>query len=417
MDRVILHCDCNNYFASVESIDRPELRDVAMAVCGDPKSRHGIILAKNEHAKKFGVVTAETIQSALKKCPSLVLVPPHHEKYEQYCKKINDIYVQYTDQVEAFSIDESWLDVTGSTHLYGSGVEIANTLRKRIREELDLTISVGVSFNKTYAKLGSDYKKPDATTEISRENCKDILFPLPARYMMFVGASAAKRLSDYGIITIGDIVNAGSDTLSRLLGKAGESIWHSAMGLDNSAVKKFNESDPVKSISNGITFPRNLSNAEDIRVALLMLADTVGTRLRKQGLFATVVQVQIKDPDFKLISRQRKLSAPTHSTRAILDTALDIMRKEWKTNAPIRLLALSAEGLTTKRDAQLSLLNSLENQEKQIKLDTAVDTIRERYGKNAVEYGALLNTDLKRRTNESSLCEKDNNDISGKKKD
>lgn len=407
MDRVILHCDCNNYFASVESIDRPELRDVAMAVCGDPKSRHGIILAKNEHAKKFGIVTAETIQSALKKCPSLVLVPPHHDKYELYCKKVNDIYVQYTDQVEAFSIDESWLDVTGSTHIYGSGLEIANTLRKRMREELDLTISVGVSFNKTYAKLGSDYKKPDATTAITRENYKDILFPLPARHMMFVGASAAKRLSDYGINTIGDIVSAGSETLSRLLGKAGESIWHAAAGLDSSVVKKFNESDPIKSISNAITFPRNLTNAEDIKVALLLLADTVGTRLRKHGFYATVVQVQIKDPEFKLISRQRKLYSPIQATRALFDTAMDIMLKEWKTGAPIRLLALSAEGLTTKRDTQLSLLNDTQNQERQIKLDTAVDTIRERYGKNAVEYGALLNTDLKRRRDDSSLHEKD----------
>ena len=178
-DRVILHCDCNNYFASVESIYRPELRDVPMAVCGDPASRHGIILAKNEKAKKYGIKTAETIYQALKKCPNLTLVRPTRYLYGEYCRRINAIYAQYTDQVEAFSIDESWLDVTGSQNLFGTGEHIADELRRRVREELGLTISVGVSFNKVFAKLGSDYKKPDATTVISRDNYRDILFPLP----------------------------------------------------------------------------------------------------------------------------------------------------------------------------------------------------------------------------------------------
>lgn len=201
-DRVILHADCNSYFASVESIDHPEYRSVPMAVCGDPKVRHGIILAKNELAKAYHIQTAETIHSAKKKCPDLLLIPAHHEKYTAVCERINAIYESYTDLVERFSIDESFLDVTGSRHLFGSGQGIADELRRRIREEIGVTVSVGVSFNKTFAKMGSDYKKPDATTVISRENYRDLLWPLPIEDLLFVGKSGAAALRDHGILTI-----------------------------------------------------------------------------------------------------------------------------------------------------------------------------------------------------------------------
>ncbi|MBR0025685.1 MAG: DNA polymerase IV, partial [Clostridia bacterium] len=201
MERVILHCDCNSYYASVESIGRPELREKPMAVCGDPENRHGVILAKNEPAKKLGIKTAESVYQALKKCPDLILLPPHHDLYHEYCRKINAIYAEYTDQVEAFSVDESWLDVTGSLHLFGSGEEIANTLRRRVWEEIGITISVGVSFNKAFAKMGSDYKKPDATTVITKENFRDILWPLPAGDLLFIGAVAADTLAKSGIKT------------------------------------------------------------------------------------------------------------------------------------------------------------------------------------------------------------------------
>ena len=195
MDRIILHCDCNCFYASCELLSHPDLRQLPVAVCGDPTERHGIILAKNEPAKRCGVKTAETIWKAKQKCPGLILLPPHHRLYAEYSKKINAVYGEYTDLVEPFGIDESWLDVTNSLHLFGGDAKaLADTLRGRIKREFGLTISVGVSFNKVFAKLGSDYKKPDATTVIARGNWRDIVFPLPVGDLLFVGRSAQELL-------------------------------------------------------------------------------------------------------------------------------------------------------------------------------------------------------------------------------
>lgn len=404
MERTILHCDCNSYYASVELIDRPELKNMPVAVCGDPESRHGIILAKNEEAKNFGIKTAETIWKAKQKCPNLVLLPAHHKKYAYYCEKINGIYLQYTDMVERFSVDESWLDVTGSLHLYGSGKEIADEIRKRVREETGITISVGVSFNKVFAKLGSDYKKPDATTVITKENYKDILYGLPVSDMLFVGRSAANTLKSVGIATIGDLANTDRDRMTALLGKAGESIWENANGLDNSEVKKFNESDPVKSVSNSITFARDIAGREDISAGLTLLCDSVGTRLRKQGLYCTTVQIQIRDPYFKTIQRQRTLNTATNSTRVLFDVAFDIVKSCYSMAAPIRLLGVGATGLTDHAEEQLSLLDDgAEKRIKNAKLDKAMDEIREKFGKGSIGFARAMNTDIvKKRSNDEN---------------
>ena len=325
MDRTILHCDCNAYYASVECISRPELKKVPMAVCGDPKSRRGIILAKNELAKQFGIVTAETVWQAKKKCPELVLVSPHREEYTKYYKLINEIYAQYTSKVEAFSIDESWLDVTGSLHLFGSGKKIADELRARIRSELGLTISVGVSFNKVFAKLGSDYKKPDATTVITRETFRDILHPLPVTDMLYVGKRTADTLHRIGVRTIGALAALKREEAEKLLGKSGELIWEYANGLDDTPVREIGESEAAKSIGNGITFQRNLVGRDDIKAGVLMLADSVGARLRSCGLYCQTVQVQIKDPQFRVISRQKTLSRPIRQTKDLYAAGLDIV--------------------------------------------------------------------------------------------
>lgn len=394
MERVILHCDCNSYYASVESIGRPELREKPMAVCGDPESRHGIILAKNEPAKKCGVRTAETIWQALRKCPELILLPPHHELYREYCDRINAIYAEYTDQVEAFSVDESWLDVTGSRRLFGSGKEIADTLRRRIREELDITISVGVSFNKAFAKMGSDYKKPDATTVITRENYKELLWPLPAGDLLFVGSVAAETLRKSGVRTIGDIAAAGRDTLTALLGKAGEQAWIYASGMDESRVLHIGEEEPAKSIGNGMTFRRDLRTQEDIHIGLTLLCDQVGTRLRRQSLYGTTLQVQIKDPEFRVISRQRKLENPTNSTQELLSAAEELVRSVWPKGKPIRLLTVTAANLTADGTMQMSLLSDPAEREKRAKLDRAMDAVREKYGRDAVRFGAALHGDI-----------------------
>lgn len=395
MERTILHCDCNGYFASVECIARPALWDVPMAVCGDPKNRHGVILAKNELAKGYGIVTAETVWQALHKCPNLTLVRPHHEKYREYSRRINAIYQQYTDQVEAFSVDESWLDVTASLHLFGTGKEIADELRRRIRTEIGLTISVGVSFSKTFAKLGSDYKKPDATTEITRENFRDILWPLPARSMLYVGRAAEETLLKGGIHTIGDIARAGKDRLRSLMGRTGETIWEYACGLDEEPVKRMGEEEAAKSIGCGLTFSRDLVGMRDIRAGLTMLSDTIGTRLRRQGLFCSTVQVQIKNPQLQVICRQKRLEAGTNSTREILEEALSIVQASWRMNAPIRMLTVTAAGLSADGTAQLSLFDlGAEKRCQSERLDSAVDAIRAKFGESAISYGNTLRQDI-----------------------
>ena len=391
MDRSILHCDCNSYFASVECISRPELKTVPMAVCGDPESRHGIILAKNELAKRYGIQTAETIWQAKRKCPQLTLVAPHHDLYEQISDQISQIYGQYTDLLEPFSIDESWLDVTGTLHMFGSGQEIADELRKRIREEIGITISVGVSFNKIYAKLGSDYKKPDATTCITRENYKDILWPLPARDMMFVGSTTAQRLSYMGIETIGDIAKAGRDQLRLILGRSGETIWEYAAGEDHSLVRRVDEIEQPKSIGNSITFPHDLVGRQEICAGLLALCDQVGSRLRKHGLYSATVQIQIKDPFLATISRQQKLAAPTNVTREIYEAALAIADKSWSMSSPVRLLSVTAASLSDCCTEQMTLIDdTTEEKLKSAKLDRAMDSIRSRFGKDSISYARLM---------------------------
>ena len=391
MDRTILHCDCNSYFASVECISRPELKLVPMAVCGDPESRHGIILAKNDLAKRYGIQTAETIWQAKRKCPQLTLVVPHQDLYEQICDQINQIYGQYTDLVEPFSIDESWLDVTGTLHKLGSGQQIANELRRRIREEIGITISVGVSFNKIFAKLGSDYQKPDATTCITRENYQDILWPLPARDMMFVGSTTAERLTHMGIETIGDIAKAGRDQLRLILGRSGETIWEYAAGEDKSLVRRADESEQPKSIGNSITFPHDLVGRQEICAGLLTLCDQVGSRLRKHGLYCATVQIQIKDPFLATISRQQKLSAPTDVTRELYEAAVAIADKSWSMNSPVRLLSVTATTLSDCCAEQMTLIGDTTEQKlKSAKLDHAMDSIRSRFGKDSISYARLV---------------------------
>lgn len=390
-DRVILHCDCNNYYASVELLSRPELRDKPMAVAGDPEGRHGIILAKNNVAKRYGVQTAETIWQARQKCPGLVLVPPHHDLYEEMSRRVNAIYLDVTDQVEAFSIDESWLDVTGSRRLFGDGVTIADMLRRRVREELGITISVGVSDNKTWAKMGSDYKKPDATTLITRENVADILYPLPVGDLLFVGRAARETLTRHGITTIGSLARCERELLARYLGKQGESYWDMANGLDFSPVRRWGEHEAVKSIGNSTTYAHDLVGMEEFRAGLMPLCDSVGARLRAQGLKCRTVTVQIKDPNLKVISRQKTLPMPTNLTKQLFQESCAILQQCWPERSPIRLLSVTATGLTDQHDdapAQLSFFEeAAPDDPKQAALEAAVDKLRGRFGKAAVKPG------------------------------
>ena len=364
MDRIILHCDLNCFYASVELLSHPELRDVPTAVCGDPASRHGIILAKNEPAKRCGVQTAETIWQARKKCPGLVLLPPHHALYREYSHRVNALYDEYTDLVEPFGIDESWLDVTGSLHLFGGDArQLADTLRRRVREELGLSLSVGVSFNKVFAKLGSDYKKPDATTVISRDTWRDLVWPLPVGDLLYVGGAARKLLRQYGITTIGQLAACRREMLETLMGKLGGQLYEYANGLDTDPVRSRYEAEPVKSVGNGTTFPQNLTTRVQLQTGIAMLSDSVATRLRHLGLYAGGIQVTLRTPEFRDLSRQKQLSNPTHLIR-------DLTQEDE---------AYEQEDL---------FVAPAPRREKQERLEAAMDRIRGKYGSGSITFGA-----------------------------
>ena len=393
MERVILHCDQNCFFASVELLSHPDLRDVPMAVCGDPASRHGIILAKNEPAKRFGIQTAETVWQARRKCPGLVLLPPHHKLYREYSVRVNELYGQYTDLVEPFGIDESWLDITGSMHLFGGDpVAIADELRRRVREELGLSISVGVSFNKIFAKLGSDYKKPDATTLISPENWQEIVWPLPVGAMLFVGRSAQRTLAQYGVETIGQLAACRPEMLEQLLGKLGRQMHEYANGLDRSPVRPQAEREPVKSVGNGTTFPHDLTRWEEVRAGLAALSDSVAMRLRRQGLYCSGVQVTIKDSSFCSISRQKRLESPTRLMKDIQRAAMELTRSAWRAPTPIRMLTVTALHITESAESfeQLDLLGAgrAVSDARQEKLESAVRDIRDKFGDGSITFGS-----------------------------
>lgn len=395
-DRVILHCDLNSFYASVELLDYPELRDKPVAVCGDPESRHGIILAKNEAAKKFKVQTAETVWQARKKCPDLILLPAHHVKYHDFSKKVNAIYDRFTDLVEPFSIDESWLDVTGSLHLFHTdGKGLADRIRQTIREELGLTISVGVSFNKIFAKMGSDYKKPDATTVITRENYRDLLWPLPVTDLIFVGRAAARTLGEYGIRTIGDLANFGREPLVGLLGKQGSTLFDYATGAEHAPVIPAREMPPPKSVGNGLTFPKNLVGWEALRSGVTMLSDEVAVRLRQLDMKCTTVNITVRDPNFKDISRQKPLPAPSYLAREITQAAMELLEQSWTARAPVRALTVTAQNLMPAADAaeQLSLLtpDAAPKRQKVEKIERTMDGIRDKFGKTAITPTRLQN--------------------------
>ena len=391
-DRIILHCDLNCFFASVELLDKPALQNVPVAVCGDPASRHGIILAKNEPAKRMGVQTAETVWQAKQKCPHLILLPPHHSLYADYSRRVNTIYGQYTDLVEPFGIDESWLDVTGSLHLFGGDArQLADDIRARLRQELRLTISVGVSFNKVFAKLGSDYKKPDATTVISRENWRDIVWPLPVGDLLFVGRAARRTLSQFGVEIIGQLAACKPELLEQLMGKAGLQLYRYANGLDDAPVRPQHEQEPVKSVGNSTTFPENLTRWEQVRGGLQMLCDSVAARLRQQGLYCGGVAVGVRDAQFRTVSRQMRLPGPTHLMRDIYGAALELTGRIWKAPNPVRLLSVTALYITDSADSyqQLDLLagDATARDRRQEQLESAMDAIRGKYGRDAISFG------------------------------
>ena len=395
MYRIILHCDCNCFYASCELLSHPDLRQLPVAVCGDPTERHGIILAKNEPAKRCGVKTAETIWKAKQKCPGLILLPPHHRLYAEYSKKINAVYGEYTDLVEPFGIDESWLDVTNSLHLFGGDARaLADTLRGRIKREFGLTISVGVSFNKVFAKLGSDYKKPDAITEFTRENFKELVWPLPAADLLFVGKSTQEALKKYGIYTIGDAAKADRKLLKRLFGKAGEQLSMYANGEDRSPVRRVNEHEEVKSIGNSTTAVHDLKDDGEIRAELYMLSESVAQRLREKGLCGYNVQLSVRKYNLETYQRQKMLDTAVADSKSIFDAAYGLFRTH-HTGESIRSIGVRVSSLVPLGMSQCSLFEDAARGQKAQKLETTVDFLRCKYGGDIIDRGIkVMHKDL-----------------------
>lgn len=386
----ILHVDMNNFYASVETLFAPEYRDVPMAVAGDQESRHGIILAKNMLAKQKGVQTAEPIWQAKRKCPELQLVKPHRERYALYSQKAQEIYARFTDQVEPFSLDECWLDVYGSERLFGDGEEIAHQIRRTVKEELGLTVSIGVSYNKVFAKLGSDYKKPDAVTVFGREQMESVIWKLPAQALLFVGPHTEKTLQKFGLHTIGDIARMELPAMRRMLGKTGEVLWLYANGLDSSPVMTLGAGEPPKTIGNSTTLPHDVTTEEEVRRTLLELAESVASRLRRHGMKAGEVQLTVKSGDFQEYQRQCRLEPPVCDARSLYRAALELYRKENRRWA-VRLLGLRAGKLVESDQVQTSLFDSgTDGLEREERLETAVDALRERFGGGSVQRGTVL---------------------------
>ena len=383
--KTILHVDLNNFYASVECMYDPTIRGLPVAVCGDIELRHGIVLAKNYLAKAAGVKTGYTIADAKRLCPGLVCVLPHMDRYMKFSAMAKGIYSDYTDKIESFGIDECWLDL-GVTD---GGVEYASKIRSRIKKELGITASVGVSYNKIFAKMGSDYKKPDATTEITEDNYKQLLWCLPISDMMFVGRATEKKLRLYGINTIGDLANTDTELLDRLLGKNGLLLHRFANGNDTSEVSYLNEAPPVKSIGNSTTAPRDIITDDDVRVTFMKLCESVAARLRKHKMKCYTVAIDERSSELSVFTRQKKLFSPVFTADELFLTAMQLHNENKRAGMRIRSLGVRASSLCSLSGLQLSFYGD-EAKQKREALSYAEDEINSRFGRCAVVHGITM---------------------------
>lgn len=436
MDRIILHADLNSFFASVELLSRPDLRSVPMAVAGDAEQRRGIILAKNELAKACGVKTAETIWQARKKCPGLQLVPPDHLKYQHYSELARELFCRLTDRVESFGLDEAWMDVTGSTSLFGDGRAMADWLRQQMKDELGLTCSVGVSFTKVFAKLGSDMKKPDATTVISRDNYQQLVWPLPVSQLLFVGAVTERRLRQVGIKTIGDLARCEQSLLKQWLGRHGPELWLEANGRGDDQVAFSNEHHAVKSIGNSTTTAHDLTDNEMVKLVIYQLSDQVASRLRAEKMKARTIQITIRDNQFRTIDRQMQLPRASDLAAEIAPLAMNLFAANYSWQHPVRNLGVRATDLESEGELQQMTLQDLlpagpaasqpgltgltgqtgqtgqgrqpgaagapvsqdsrASRERQQQLEQTLDNLRSRFGHRLISRGSLLEKDTEK---------------------
>lgn len=390
--KTILHCDLNNFYASVEQKLHPEYDGMPLAVCGNPEARHGIVLAKNQLAKKAGVQTGETLWSARQKCPDIIFVQPHFDEYVKHSKQVFEIYTQFTDRVESFGIDECWLDVTGSKRLFGDGVTIANTLRELVKQKTGLTISVGVSFTKTLAKLGSDLKKPDATTLLDEEHYMDIIGDMSPSEMIMIGKQTSEKLEKLNIRTIRQLANANRDALRHVFGSVADNMINAAQGVETEEVKHYYDIRVPKSVSNGTTTPRDIKNLNEAKIVVYALADMVALRLRSFNLVANGVGLSIRNPALQWTSKQVPLSPASANSGAIAKAAIALLEKMHNWSEPLRAITVAAIRLENKDGVQMSLFD--EPNDKADKLEKTIDDIRAKYGYGCVQRGILLDNDL-----------------------
>lgn len=390
MERVILHSDMNNFYASVECMLNPKLKGHPVAVCGSTEERHGIVLAKNYEAKKYNIQTGEVTWQAKQKCRDLIVVPPHYDQYIKYSKIAREIYSRYTDLIQPFGMDECWLDVSGSTNLFGSGYEIAKQISETIKFELGLTVSIGVSFNKIFAKLGSDMKKPDAITCIYKENFKDKIWNLPASDLLGVGRATTKKLNFYGIYTIGELAGTPKDFLQKIFGKNGVLLWHYANGTEKSAVTPNDFIVPIKSVGHGITALRDLEKNEDVWPVILELSQDIGKRLRDYNKYASGVAIDVRDCELHHKQWQCPMPIPTYSSFLIAKKSYQLFLQSYNWDREIRSITVRAINLiSSDSPQQINLLSETQNIDKIERLEFVVDRIRERFGKDIIKNAVL----------------------------
>lgn len=395
MTRVILHSDLNSYYASVECIRHPELKGKPVAVCGEVEKRHGIVLAKTPEAKVYGVKTGEAIWQARQKCPGLVVLSPNYPLYLGYSRAVREIYGEYTDLQEPFGIDESWLDISGSVNLFGTGRTVAEDIRRRVKEELGLTVSIGVSWNKVFAKLGSDYKKPDAVTEITKENYKSLIWPLPVTELLYVGRATGRRLARYGITTIGQLAQAEPSFLCSVFGVLGHVLHRYANGEDLSRVARAGESAVIKSVGNSTTPCRDMTCEEDVKIVFYTLCESVASRLREQGFLCRGVQIHIRDNGLQSFERQCRLERPTDLTNELFEAAIALFRRNYDWTRPLRSIGVRAFDLCgDEENVQLSLFEDERRREKRAELERTVDMLKERFGQGCVRRAVTMINDL-----------------------
>lgn len=390
MERTILHCDLNGFYASVEALYHPEFRDRPLAVGGRIEDRHGIILAKNELAKKYRIMTGETLAEARGKCPDLVIIPPNFSRYLTFSNRVRGIMKDYTDLIEPFGIDEAWMDVSGCSKLFGNGEKIADEIRKRIKFELGITASVGVSYNKIFAKLGSDYKKPDATTIISREDKAQIVDPLPIGDLLYVGRSSEYKLHSIGVRTIGQLAKLPPDLLKGMFGKNGLTLWEFANGYEHSPVRYWGEKVPVKSLGNSVTTKKDLVSLDDLKIVLYVLAQSVAARLRDQNYQARKIAVYWRDNELHGDGHQVILNLPSACGKELWSQGLKTILKYYDFSVPLRSLGIKAFDLvSSQQDQQLNLFVDQTKRDQQLALEVTIDQIKRRFGFRSIKTGLL----------------------------